>query len=213
MTQQITALPTPPSRQDPVNFPARGDAFMAALPAFATEANLLASEVNTNSTSANASAILAEGYAAGAQAAAASVGASMWNAPTNYTTGTVVWSPVNGRAYRRKSPGGVTATDPSLDVTNWYDVVTLQSLPTISIASNMTAVNGRRYLIESAIELILPSEPAIGDIVAFTDLSKSFNATINPQSFKIRGVLGIMRLNALYASEVMTYSGSTHGWV
>lgn len=42
----VTALPTPPSRQDPANFAARGDAFMAALPTFATEINAVAAEVN-----------------------------------------------------------------------------------------------------------------------------------------------------------------------
>jgi hypothetical protein len=35
----ITPLPTPPSRDDPANFAARGDAFLGALPDFATELN------------------------------------------------------------------------------------------------------------------------------------------------------------------------------
>lgn len=35
----ITPLPTPPSRQDPTTFSARADAFLAALPQFATEMN------------------------------------------------------------------------------------------------------------------------------------------------------------------------------
>lgn len=37
----ITPLPTPPTRLDPVNFSARADAFLNALPKFATEANAL----------------------------------------------------------------------------------------------------------------------------------------------------------------------------
>lgn len=41
----ITALPTPPTRQDPDNFAVRGDEFLAALPAFVTEANALAADV------------------------------------------------------------------------------------------------------------------------------------------------------------------------
>ena len=41
----ITALPTPPTRSDPATFAARGDAFMTALPTFATEANALAADV------------------------------------------------------------------------------------------------------------------------------------------------------------------------
>lgn len=46
MVAQITPLPTPPTRQDPANFPARGDAFLGALPRFQVEANALANEVN-----------------------------------------------------------------------------------------------------------------------------------------------------------------------
>lgn len=41
MTATITSLPTPPSRSDPTNFAARGDAFMAALPQFVEEVNAL----------------------------------------------------------------------------------------------------------------------------------------------------------------------------
>lgn len=48
----ITALPTPPSRDDPANFASRGDAFMAALPTFVTQTNTVAGEVNTNATNA-----------------------------------------------------------------------------------------------------------------------------------------------------------------
>ena len=43
----ITALPTPPTRDDPINFADRADTFLAALPTFATETNTVASEINT----------------------------------------------------------------------------------------------------------------------------------------------------------------------
>lgn len=43
----ITALPTPPSRDDPANFADEADAFLGALPTFGTEANALAVELNT----------------------------------------------------------------------------------------------------------------------------------------------------------------------
>ena len=55
----ITALPTPPSRQDPVNFAVRGDAFMAALPVFATEANALAVEMEAAAATAASDAVAA----------------------------------------------------------------------------------------------------------------------------------------------------------
>jgi hypothetical protein len=45
---QITALPTPPSTNDPANFNTRADAFLGQMPTFVTEANALAGEVNAN---------------------------------------------------------------------------------------------------------------------------------------------------------------------
>lgn len=45
MATQITVLPEPPSRGDASTFAARGDALLGALPAFVSEANLLAAEV------------------------------------------------------------------------------------------------------------------------------------------------------------------------
>ena len=50
MATQITALPTPPSRQRPLDFSNEADAFLGALPAFATEANALALQVNQDAT-------------------------------------------------------------------------------------------------------------------------------------------------------------------
>jgi hypothetical protein len=51
---QITALPLPvPSSIDPANFDARADAFLGALPDFATEANVLATEMNSMSSKFN----------------------------------------------------------------------------------------------------------------------------------------------------------------
>lgn len=45
MPAQITALPTPPSTNDPANFNTRADAFLGQMPTFATEANAVATEV------------------------------------------------------------------------------------------------------------------------------------------------------------------------
>jgi len=50
----ITALPTPPSRQDPASFAARGDALLSALPVFVTEANALQIDVNEKQAAAAA---------------------------------------------------------------------------------------------------------------------------------------------------------------
>lgn len=111
----ITPLPTPPSRDDPTNFATRADAFLGALPTFATEANALAVDVNDDAVSSAASAATASAAAAAATAAA---NATKWVSGTTYTEGAVVWSPSNYLTYRRKTTGGGT-TDPSSDSTNW----------------------------------------------------------------------------------------------
>jgi hypothetical protein len=111
----ITPLPTPPSRDDPTNFATRADAFLGALPDFATEANALAVDVNADAVAAAADATAAEAAAAAATAAA---NVTKWVSGTTYTEGVVVWSPITYLSYRRKSTGGGT-TDPSADSTNW----------------------------------------------------------------------------------------------
>jgi hypothetical protein len=71
----ITALPTPPERSDPSNFAARGDAFLGALPTFATEANVLQTDVNAKQAAAAVSAAAAQADRILCDAAAAYVAA------------------------------------------------------------------------------------------------------------------------------------------
>lgn len=111
----ITPLPTPPSRNDPTNFAARGDAFLGALPTFATEANALAVDVNADAVSAAAAEVAAT---AAASAATAAANVTKWVSGTTYAEGVVVWSPITYLSYRRKTAGAGT-TDPSADNTNW----------------------------------------------------------------------------------------------
>ena len=121
----ITALPTPPSRQDPVNFSSEADAFLGALPAFGTEANALASEVNAAASSASTSAsdaTTAKNLAEAASTAAiAAAGASLWVSGTTYAVGDATISPIDLQTYRRVIAGAGT-TDPSADATNWLNI-------------------------------------------------------------------------------------------
>lgn len=71
----ITPLPTPPTRSDPATFAARGDAFMVALPTFATEANVLQTDVNAKQAAAAVSANAAQADRILCDAAAAAVAA------------------------------------------------------------------------------------------------------------------------------------------
>ena len=125
----ITALPTPPNRQDPSTFEDRADAFLGALPQFGEEANALAAGLNnieSNSSASASAAKLSETNAktselnslANAQNAAASNNAPKWVSGTTYNTGQIAWSPLNGRIYKRLITGAGTL-DPSNDSTNW----------------------------------------------------------------------------------------------
>lgn len=125
----ITALPTPPTRQDPDNFSTRADQFLSALPQFGEEANTLAASLNSieaNSAASAAAAKVSENKSktselnslANAQNAAASNNAPKWVSGTTYTAGQIAWSPFNGRIYKRLITGAGTI-DPSADATNW----------------------------------------------------------------------------------------------
>lgn len=127
----ISALPTPPSRQDPTNFNDRADAFLGALPLFQSEANTLQTDVNSKQTQAATSATNAD---ASALAAASTAGASIWVSGTTYAVGNNRFSPLNFLTYRRKTAGAGT-TDPSLDSTNWQ---LLTGLGDVSTTGNQT---------------------------------------------------------------------------
>lgn len=116
MTVLIPALPTPvPQSTDPVNFAARADAFLAALPGFATAANQQADENNQLNASTVAAAASAK---EASDLALASTLASRFDPNATYPAGVVVWSPIDGKTYRRKV-AGKAAADPSADAVNW----------------------------------------------------------------------------------------------
>jgi hypothetical protein len=108
----ISALPTPPSRQDPTNFNDRADAFLGALPLFQSEANALETNVNQRE----------ENTVAASNSALAVVNIVKWVSGTTYANGAAVWSPINGLGYRRITASGSGTTDPSLDTTNYKQI-------------------------------------------------------------------------------------------
>ena len=82
MTVAITALPTPPSSTDPVNFDARADAFLAALPSTVTQMNAQ----NTENNSINSQAVASATSAASSAAAATANGAAQVTLAANQVT-------------------------------------------------------------------------------------------------------------------------------
>ena len=139
----ISALPSPPSRQDPANFADEADAFLGALPTFQTETNALAAYMEdttaaaaeasatasaasatasaTSATEAATSATNASNSATVAANSAASAGGVLWVSGTSYAVGYVVYSPINFQNYRCIQATSGT-TDPSLDDVNWVSL-------------------------------------------------------------------------------------------
>ena len=130
----ITALSTPPSRNDPANFASRADMFLAELPTFAAEANILQADVNAKQTAAANSAANA---LASENAANAASNSSVWVSGTTYAIGNVRYSPINFLSYRRKTAGAGT-TDPSADSTNWQ---LLNGTGNVDLTSTQTLYN------------------------------------------------------------------------
>lgn len=134
----ITALPTPPSRQDPANFSSRADLFLGALPTFATEANALQAAVNNSevNATAQASAANASATAAANSANAAASSATTLLASANYKG---AWSTLSGALNKPASVthsgkywllntnvADVTTKTPGV-ASEWTELVVLQS--------------------------------------------------------------------------------------
>ncbi len=120
----ITPLPTPvPSRADPANFAARGDAFLAALPTFATEANALEANVDA------AEAVCLS--------AAQTVNVTAWNSGTSYAVGVNVYDATTLLTYRRKTVGS-GGLRPGLNSTDWQ---LLTGFGNVDLSSTQTLTN------------------------------------------------------------------------
>ena len=126
----ITALPTPPSRQDPTNFASRADAFLLQLPVFASEANALATEVEGYKNTTTASQTAAAGSATAAAGSATAASASQTAAAGSATAASTSATAAAGSATAASSSAaaaaasydafddrhlGAKATNPTLD--------------------------------------------------------------------------------------------------
>ena len=134
----ITALPTPPSRQDPETFADRSDAFLGALPTFQSELNTLGDYVETTAAEVDVDAATASAAAASAVAAA---GATAWVSGASYNAGAVVYSLIDFQTYRAKTTHSGVATDPSADATNWVkiSVSNIENNALLNVAQTFTA--------------------------------------------------------------------------
>lgn len=204
-----TALPLPPDPNDRSTFNARAYPWSAALPTFATEITAVASNAYANATEAAASATTATAQAAAAQAG---VGALVWVSGTTYAYGDAVWSPNNGRTYRRKVSGAGT-TDPSADPANWWEISVQPAVPLVDISTNTAATVGVVYRLTATLTLTLPAAPSVGDWVSFVNNSGVDTATVDRGGKKIMGLSEDMTINNVFAQGRLVFTGDTTGWV
>ena len=123
----IPSLPSPPNPSDsPAQFDALAFGFAAALDPWGQAVDAVGQQVADDAAAAVSAKDLAESArdtaVAAASAAESLAGASEWVSGTTYDAGDAVWSPIDYRTYRRKTPGAGT-TDPSADTANWAPVV------------------------------------------------------------------------------------------
>lgn len=132
----ISALPTPPSRQEPATFSERADAFLGALPTFGTQVNAAGDYIDTKAAEVDVDAATASAAAASAVAAA---GAVAWVSGASYDAGDVVYSLVDFQTYRAKTTHSGVATDPSADATNWVQISLGSFAGDVSVAGELIA--------------------------------------------------------------------------
>lgn len=157
----ITTLPPAPQPTDSTSeFNSKSFSWVAALSNFTTEANALEANVDNleNQAAASASqsassATQASGFAdaalQNALASAANTNAPLWVSGTTYAVGFLVYSPANGRTYRRRVAGAGT-TDPSADATNWLllqNDVTVNSFAWNSGATTPSSIFGQTRVV------------------------------------------------------------------
>lgn len=136
--QNITTLPTPPTRQDPSNFADRGDAFLSALPTFVTELNTAGDNIEAAQTEA----VTASEYAWEAvDAASLAAGTSVWVMGTTYAQYANAIDPIDYKNYRSNT-SGISNTRPGVDTGRW---VLLSSFGDVTTDTTQTITGGKTF--------------------------------------------------------------------
>lgn len=99
--------------------------------------------------------------------------------------------------------------------TAWLPVGVLNAR---TITSATTAASGEQLFVDTnggAVTVTLPASPAVGDVVRFFDLRKTFDSnalTIARNSKLIQGDSADMTVDSEGAAFDLVYSGDTYGW-
>jgi len=209
----ITPLPTPPSRTSPSTFSALGDAFVAAMPTFATEANALEANVNAKEATVVADEVICTA------AAAVALAASNYKGPWSSQSGAanVPYAVSHNGSYWQLTTNlaDVTAKEPGVD-SEWLLIATGTQWQRITSATD--AVKGNGYLVDTSagsVTLTLPASPSEGDVVEFADDAGTFatnKLVFGRNGNKIMGLAEDMDVTTNYASGKLVYSGAANGW-
>lgn len=234
----ITALPTPPTRQDPINFNDRADAFLAALPLFGTEANDLATDVNSKQVLASNAAATAslESNIATTAAVDASIaageaqsltvayqGALPSNPTVNKTGGFLIdgdWYVNTTTSSIRVYSSGtwVTSVAASTGVSSINgqigDVDGVRELnEPINVSSTPTTMTaGEFYILTSETTVTLPVSPLDGDWVVVINRS-SGNLTVARNGKNIMGLAENLTIDKPNVSVKLLYTSTGGGWI
>lgn len=133
----ITPLPPAPSRDDPANFSTEADAFLGALPDFATEANALAVDVNADAVAAAASASAAATSASNAASSATAASNSASSASASASAAAASYDSFDDRYL------GAKTSNPTLD--NDGNALITGALYFNSTAGEMRVWNGSSW--------------------------------------------------------------------
>lgn len=193
----ITPLPTPPSRDDPANFAARGDAFLGALPDFATELNDALPTIN-DAIPASEIAVALVNYKGD------------YNSATTYLVGQSVT--YNGvRFLSKKTNLNITPVDGN----DWYELTAgaetvVRSILDQSSAITLLASDGGGYLLLSGTTAINVNLPNATTLVGRTFVIKnigSFPMFVYDAGGNYLFTLSEKTASAIWASDISTTAG------
>jgi hypothetical protein len=193
----LTPLPTPPSRDDPANFAARGDAFLGALPTFADELNAELPTIN-------------EAIPASEIAVALVNYKGDYSASTTYLVGqSVTYNDV--RFLSKKTNLNITPVDGA----DWYELASgaetvVRSILNQSSAITLLASDGGGYLLVSGTTKINLNLPDATTLVGRTFVIKNlgtypmfvYNAA-GTYLFNLNG----NQTSVIWASDISTSAG------
>lgn len=165
MVAQISALPPSPIRgEDPADFNDKADALVGALPGFVTQANTLATEVNSKAAAASSAASTATTKAAEAAAWAATAVASApaYDSGSTYDFPNLVAFLIDGQTYRAMGPVAVGEA-PSIAPAKWVKVTHSGVPDDQSVSSPKMSPGGPAWTVDGDLT-------AVRDVLATRDI-------------------------------------------